>query len=70
MNCSDTKMSEFKEGDRVRHEMEPNLILEVRRVEGWDQEVLVVVDTTGTLGRGTFKVQAFQCQLDLNTPVR
>ena len=48
------------EGDYVRHRAAPDLgLLEIVRVEHWDQTVLVVRDATGEYDpRHTFKVKA------------
>ena len=49
------------EGDYVRHKVDPELLLEVVRVEHWPlNDVYVVRDTTNMLPSDTFKVDDHQ----------
>lgn len=59
----DARMGDFREGDYVRHTLDPELLLAVVRVQtdSFGGAVLVVRDASGTFDpRHTFKVEGHQ----------
>ena len=57
---------DFKEGDRVRHNLSPDMPLEVVRVDkDWMGDTVLVVRDRST-GHSTFKVEGWQVTKERN----